>query len=236
VPTGVYKKANLATDRTAQMQIVGFPPKFWVVTESTPNSTLGDFCFECDFRGFALQVRGGLEVDSIQAVFEEQEDAMAFARSLVGDGKEDMRLHRSPFASWYATQESPNGVVLHDKDSDQQTEVRPPSHWGRHWAWNVDEYGSGILMRRTSLNAASATPAAVDLQGADKARIFYVATVSRYVLVEAFNAEAALKAGERHPQLNGGEVLTVRVATPDEIDLSEWHKAKSAEERRASEA
>ncbi|WP_145085401.1 hypothetical protein [Anatilimnocola aggregata] len=65
-------------------------------------------------------------------------------------------------------------------------------------------------------------------------RNFYVATLSRYVLVQAFNALGALKAGEVHPVLEGSEVLTVRIATPEEIELTEWHEQKVDEERRVS--
>ena len=143
------------------MQIVGLPQKFWVVTQPSPNSMLGDFCFECDFRRYALQVRGGLDVGSIKGIFAEQKDAEAFAGSLVDD----------------------NGAR-------EESEMI--------------------------------------------ARIFYVGTLSRYVLVRAFNAASALKAGELHPVLDGSAVLTVRIATQDEIEMTTWHEAKVAEERRAS--
>lgn len=142
------------------MKIVGLAQKFWVVTQPSANSPLGDFCFECDFRRFALQVRGGLDEASIKGIFAEQKDAEAFAGSLIG----------------------------------------------------------GVEVEQVEVNS----------------RIFYVGTLSRYVLVKAFNAASALKAGELHPVLNGSDVLTVRIATPDEIELTNWHEQKIDEERRVS--
>ena len=215
------------------MQIVGLPPKFWVVTNPSPNSPLGDFCFESDFRGFALQIRGGLEVDSIKGIFADQKDAEAFAGTLTdkGDGGDDVRLHRSPFNNWYASQESLRGVVVHDKESAQQIEVAPPSDWGKCWAWNLSEDGLGLVVTRTSPKKGSTTASIRDGEGQ---RIFYVGTLSRYVLVRAFNAASALKAGELHPVLDGSPVLTVRVATPQEIELTNWHEQKLAEDRRVS--
>ena len=52
---------------------------------------------------------------------------------------------------------------------------------------------------------------------------YYVGTLSRYVLIKASNASAALEAGERHPDLHGSPILTVRIATRAEIELQEWH-------------
>ena len=48
---------------------------------------------------------------------------------------------------------------------------------------------------------------------------YYVGTLSRYVLVQASNARGALEAGEAHPELNGGTILTIRVASQDEVEL-----------------
>jgi hypothetical protein len=215
------------------MQIVGLPPKFWVVTQPPANSPLGDYCFETDYRGFALQVRGGLDVGSIKGIFAEQKDAEAFAGTLSdkGNSDPDVRLHQSPFNNWYASHESLRGVVLHDKDSDQQIEVSPPSHWGRNWAWNLNEDALGIVMTRTSPKTGSTTASIRDGEGQ---HIFYVGTLSRYVIVRAFNAASALKAGELHPVLDGSAVLTVRIARPEEIELTNWHEQKLAEERRVS--
>jgi hypothetical protein len=63
----------------------------------------------------------------------------------------------------------------------------------------------------------------------NRAYIYYVATLSRYVLIPADNAREALEAGERHPDLDGRTVLTVRVATKSEIELMDWHEQMLAE-------
>ncbi len=59
------------------MDIVGMPATFWVVTTPTANSELGDCCFECDFRKFALQVRGGLDVEEIVGIYADEQVATA---------------------------------------------------------------------------------------------------------------------------------------------------------------
>ena len=43
------------------MKTHGLPETLWFVVSPTPNSELGDICFECDFERFALQIRGGLD-------------------------------------------------------------------------------------------------------------------------------------------------------------------------------
>ena len=43
------------------MKVVGMPERFWIVTTPTATSELGDCCFECNFKTYALQVRGGLD-------------------------------------------------------------------------------------------------------------------------------------------------------------------------------
>lgn len=65
------------------MKVVGMPETFWVVVRPTPNSELGDICFACDFRRFALQVRGGLDVDAIVGIYADQEVATATATKLL---------------------------------------------------------------------------------------------------------------------------------------------------------
>jgi hypothetical protein len=59
---------------------------------------------------------------------------------------------------------------------------------------------------------------------------YYVATMARYVLVEANDETQARERGrsalnEQHPST---EILTVRSAKPDEIELSEWHQQFAA--------
>ena len=65
------------------MKVVGMPETFWVVTTPTANSDLGDVCFECDFKQFALQVRGGLEVESIVGIYADGEAAKEIATKLI---------------------------------------------------------------------------------------------------------------------------------------------------------
>ena len=61
----------------------------------------------------------------------------------------DRRIHPSPFADWYATQDGSRGVWLCDKTSDGKVKVEPPAEWGRDWSWNVTEDGTGIYFERT---------------------------------------------------------------------------------------
>ena len=53
---------------------------FWIVTEAHPISTLADICFQTDARGFALQVKGGLEPDEIVGLFTDEGRALVAAR------------------------------------------------------------------------------------------------------------------------------------------------------------
>jgi hypothetical protein len=57
-------------------------------------------------------------------------------------------VHKSPWPSWYASQDVTRGVSLHDKSSDKRVVVEPPAEWGRHWAWNITEDGKGIYFKR----------------------------------------------------------------------------------------
>lgn len=43
--------------------------KFWVVTKPRSESEPGDICFETDAKGLALQFKGGLDPESIHAVY-----------------------------------------------------------------------------------------------------------------------------------------------------------------------
>ncbi len=53
---------------------------FWVVTDATPDSTLGDVCFETSLRGLELQFRGGLSIDRHPTIFTDRAEAEAEAR------------------------------------------------------------------------------------------------------------------------------------------------------------
>ncbi len=68
--------------------------------------------------------------------------------------------------------------------------------------------------------------------------IYYVATLARYVLVEAMDEPAAREAGMKAlPELYAPEgraapieVRTIRPATDDEIELQCWHNEAIARE------
>jgi len=58
--------------------------KLWVITvPASCDSTIADFCFETDARGFALQVKGGLSPEDIVAVFSDREEAESEAKRLM---------------------------------------------------------------------------------------------------------------------------------------------------------
>ena len=97
----------------ANMKIQGLPAHFWVVTTPTPLSGLGDICFRCDFAQFALQVRGGLNVNEIVGIYADQQTATQDAEHLLkamqvakGESDEDGVIHPSPWPEWFATQDS----------------------------------------------------------------------------------------------------------------------------------
>lgn len=49
---------------------------------------------------------------------------------------------------------------------------------------------------------------------------YYVGTLSRCAIIpNVANAREALEKAEEHPLLKGSQILTVRVATPDEVEL-----------------
>jgi len=52
-----------------------FQKRFWIVTKPTHNSELGDCCFDVDFRQFALQIRGGLNIEDIVGFFADRNAA-----------------------------------------------------------------------------------------------------------------------------------------------------------------
>jgi hypothetical protein len=49
--------------------------KFWVVTDPTPESTMGDICFEASVAQLALQFKGGLSMDRRPTIFTEKTEA-----------------------------------------------------------------------------------------------------------------------------------------------------------------
>jgi hypothetical protein len=66
----------------------------------------------------------------------------------------------------------------------------------------------------------------------NKTYSYYVGTLSRYVLLPADNAAEALEAGATHPDLGGSTILTVRVASKQEIENWAWMQAKTDEETK----
>lgn len=137
------------------MLVKGLPDKFWLVVSPLPNSTLNDICFDCDFRRFALQIAGGLDEETIVAVFAEQQPAVELAERLLRAAEEPRKplgvcIHESPWPEWFATQESLEGVMICNKLTSEKVLVEPPKEWGRNWAWNFVEDGSGIVIRQTA--------------------------------------------------------------------------------------
>jgi hypothetical protein len=135
------------------MEIHGLPETFWIVDSPSAGSELGDICYESDLARFALQIRGGLNEDTIVGVFAEKEPAVELAERLLATVQlpiedEDVRVHQSPWPDWFATQESLAGVFLCDKASDERMFIAPPKEWDRNWAWNLTEDGTGIVLHR----------------------------------------------------------------------------------------
>jgi hypothetical protein len=136
------------------MKIHGLPETFWVVASPSPVSQLGDICFECNFRQFALQVRGGLDEDRIVGIFADETEAKELAEKLLRaihqpTEEPGVRVSKSPWPEWFATQESLAGVSIVSKTSGEKVMVEPPREWGRNWGWNFNKDGSGIVMRQT---------------------------------------------------------------------------------------
>ncbi len=66
--------------------------------------------------------------------------------------------------------------------------------------------------------------------------LYYVATLARYVLVDAADEASARQIGQSALQAEAGDraaiqVRTVRPATDDEIELCHWHHDQLARER-----
>ena len=39
--------------------------------------------------------------------------------------------------------------MICDKSTSEKVLIEPPKEWGRNWAWNFAEGGSGIVIRQT---------------------------------------------------------------------------------------
>ena len=61
----------------------------------------------------------------------------------------DSQTHTSPWPEWYATQEDTASVTIISKASGEKMVIKPPTEWGRRWAWNISEDGTGVVIRRT---------------------------------------------------------------------------------------
>jgi hypothetical protein len=67
--------------------------KFWVVTKPRAESEMGDFCFETDAKGLALQLKGGLDPAEIHAIYTVRHEAeMEAGRILAAFEKYDAAL------------------------------------------------------------------------------------------------------------------------------------------------
>ena len=65
------------------IKVCKMPERFWVVVRPTGLSELGDICFECDFRRYALQIRGGLDEETIVGVYVDEQEAKRVAEELL---------------------------------------------------------------------------------------------------------------------------------------------------------
>lgn len=59
----------------------------------------------------------------------------------------DKVIHKSPWPEWFATKDG-RSVWICDKASEEKVQVQPPLSWGKNWAWNIIEDGTGIIFRR----------------------------------------------------------------------------------------
>jgi hypothetical protein len=137
------------------MQIHGLPKTFWLVVSPSTTSTLGDICFECDFRRFAVQIRGGLDEEKIVAVFADEGPAVELAEKMLRAIEEfrqtpGVRIHKAPWPDWYATQSSLTSIAICNRQSAEEVLIEPPKEWGHRWSWNFTEDGTGIIIRQTA--------------------------------------------------------------------------------------
>ena len=56
---------------------------FWVVTNPTPDSELPDILFQADIFDIVLQIRGGLDVESIVGIYKKEVKAKKVAVKLL---------------------------------------------------------------------------------------------------------------------------------------------------------
>lgn len=70
--------------------------RFWVTTEPTAVSVIGDILFQTDLAGLALQVKGGLDLAADVALYDNEEEAREDARRrlLVRHVADDLRAAR----------------------------------------------------------------------------------------------------------------------------------------------
>jgi len=54
--------------------------KFWLVTEPSPVSELGDICFQTSLADLILQIKGGLELKGNPTIFTVEDDAQLEGR------------------------------------------------------------------------------------------------------------------------------------------------------------
>lgn len=66
----------------------------------------------------------------------------------------------------------------------------------------------------------------------EKAYHYYVASLCRWEIVEADNAREALDLAPQ-TELRNSTILTVRIATKDEVEQDAWHKKMVKAEARA---
>ena len=129
-----------ASPRNPRTILDRYQPDFRIGTER--------FWFDWDFKRFALQIRGGLDVENIVGIYADEQAAKNTAMELLAAGNDSV-IHQSPWPDWFATQESRRSVSICDKASDERIEVQPPASWGKKWAWNISEDGTGVTMRKT---------------------------------------------------------------------------------------
>jgi len=99
----------------------------------------------------AYQVRGGLDAGAIVGIYADEQDAKATATTLLAVVSEqpapDSVTHSSPWLDWFAGQDG-RSVLICDRTSDERVTVEPPASWGNAWAWNTNDNGTGIVLRR----------------------------------------------------------------------------------------
>jgi len=85
----LYIASQLAgARRTAKIKYVGFPEKFWVVTDPKKQGydefDVEDIIFEADMARMELQFRGGLRIEQIYGFYADEKKAKKDAEALTG--------------------------------------------------------------------------------------------------------------------------------------------------------